>query len=183
MSNIIKNRQTKTVFGQRYGEVTTLTKPLAERIISNAEATLSVVSYMIGGWVMLGQEGEEKPHHIILKEIYKPHEPANSITLKIVNGSAYVFKWKWQWLGVCDSFNIMSCYAISKSSTTTTTNDDKQSVAHLQNAFIHIIWPHDEDQYWVWVLFKPTCIQLACVFECNSSVPYCTKIKSKIYTE
>lgn len=40
------------------------------------------------------QEGGAKPHHIILKEKYKPHEPANSIIYKIVNGSAYVFKWK-----------------------------------------------------------------------------------------
>lgn len=125
---------------------------------------------MIGGRAMLGREWELKPHHIILKEKYKPHEPANSIILlKIVNGSAYVFKWNWHWLGVCDIFNVMSCYAISKSSptTTTTTNDDKQSVTHLQNAFIHIIWPHDKetDGY---EFFSSQYVFSVCVCMCTS---------------
>lgn len=92
MGNIIKDRQTKSVWST-YGRNDDRNQPLAEDYLKCWAHIVrdQRVSYD-GGWVIF--VGREKPHHIILKEKYKPHEPVNSIIFKIVNGFAYVFKWK-----------------------------------------------------------------------------------------
>lgn len=90
-------------YGRSIGEITTLTNHWLEDYLKCRTHIVSPksVCHMMGGWVgcLAGSERieeGEKPHHIILKEKYKPHEPANSILFQIANGSAYVFKWKWQ---------------------------------------------------------------------------------------
>lgn len=86
MGNIIKDRQTKSVWSKKYWRNDDVKQPPTEDYLkrwTHIERPKSVC-HMMG----------EKPHHIILKEKYKPHEPANSIIFKIVNGFAYAFKWK-----------------------------------------------------------------------------------------
>lgn len=86
-------------YGQSIGEVTTLTNHwLADYLkfrthIVSPKSVCRMKGDELDAWQgVRGKRRGKKPHHIILKEKYKPHEPANSILFQIANGSAYVFK-------------------------------------------------------------------------------------------